>query len=283
MADTVTDRCRVAALLTCHNRRALTVAAIEAVDAAATAAGVELSIHLVDDGSTDGTADAVRAQFPSARIITGDGNLYWNQGMRRAWTDAIEVNPDYFLWLNDDLALQPDSLFRLLIAQRRAEADHDGKVITIGMTADPDTGEITYGGYRISAGLSRLRLERADPNDPGCDTMNGNCVLVPRRAVSEIGIHSAHYSHSFGDIDYGHRARRAGYFLHQMPGPVGTTAGNGDFARKISRLTPATARFVLTHPKGLPVREWLHFCRMHGGPLWPVNFVVRYLAILRWS
>lgn len=283
MADIVTEQCRVAVLLTCHNRRALTLAALDAVDAAARAAGVALSIHLVDDGSTDGTADAVRGRFPDARIIIGDGNLYWNQGMRRAWTDAIAVNPDYFLWLNDDLAIWPDSLSRLLAAQRGAEGEHDGKVITVGMTADPDTGAITYGGYRIKAGLSRLRLERADPGDPGCDTMNGNCVLVPFRAVAEIGIHSPHYTHSFGDVDYGHRARRAGYFLHQMPEPVGTTARNDDFTRKVSRLTPATARFILTHPKGVPVREWLHFCRQHGGPLWPINFIVRYLKILRWS
>jgi GT2 family glycosyltransferase len=111
--------------------------------------------------------------------------------------------------------------------------------------------------------------------------MNGNCVLVPARAVEEIGVHSEHFRHSSGDVDYGLRARKAGYQLFQSPHVVGHTPYNAEIHAKRARLTWSNRHFILCHPKGVPVTEWLHFCRAHGGLMWPVNFISRYLKILR--
>ncbi len=55
-------------------------------------AGLELSVYLVDDGSSDGTGDAVRQAYPSVSVIRGDGTLFWNRGMRKAWEDALKKN-----------------------------------------------------------------------------------------------------------------------------------------------------------------------------------------------
>ena len=76
----------IAVLLTCFNRRAKTLAALEALfkqDGAGTT--FALNVFLVDDGSSDGTGDAVRGAFPQVHVIDGTGDLYWNGGMRRAF------------------------------------------------------------------------------------------------------------------------------------------------------------------------------------------------------
>ena len=69
-----------------------------------------IEVFLVDDCSTDGTSTALQIQYPSIKIIQGDGNLYWNRGMHLAWkTAAASKEFDYFLWLNDDTLLEKNA------------------------------------------------------------------------------------------------------------------------------------------------------------------------------
>jgi GT2 family glycosyltransferase len=283
MTEKETSAKRVSVLLTCFNRREMTLAALSSLRDAASPSSIKYHVHLVDDGSTDGTGNAVREAHPEATVIQGDGSLYWNQGMRRAWQDAIPRRPDYYLWLNDDLRLLPGSLDRLLAFQLTQELHHGPRVISIGKTIDEETGRSTYGGYRIKGHLSRLNYRLLEPGEESCDTMNGNCVLIPARAVDDIGIHAQIFSHGFGDVEYGMRAVKNGYRLAESPVPVGYTSYNTAWLEKTSRLTRRNARFIFTHPKGLPLREWYYMCRTHGGWLWPANFVLRYLKMFAWK
>ena len=78
----------IAALITCHNRKSKTIACLERLFQQALPLGVLLKVYLVDDGSTDGTAEAVREKFPSVSVISADGSLFWCRGMRLAWKHA---------------------------------------------------------------------------------------------------------------------------------------------------------------------------------------------------
>ncbi len=271
---------RVIALMTCFNRKALTLEALGRFQVAAEAAEVACQVVLVDDASTDGTAEAVAAAFPEVRIIRGTGSLFWNGGMRKAWETARTLPHDYVLWLNDDVHLEPDSLGRFLAFQREQEAQRGPRVISVGKLLDPETGALTYGGYRVAPGLSRLRFVRLPAGTIECDTMNGNCVLIPAIAEAEVGISSPHFTHAVGDIDYGLRAREKGFAILECPEPVARLEKNADYMKKTSALTLSNWRFILFHPKGVPVREWYRFCRAYGGPFWPLNFGVRYAKMI---
>ena len=63
---------------------------------------------------------------------------------------------DFYLWLNDDTELEPDSLVNLLNAYREFEAEAQGRVILAGRIVDAKTGRTAYGGYLRRNGLSRL-------------------------------------------------------------------------------------------------------------------------------
>jgi GT2 family glycosyltransferase len=267
----------LAVLMTCFNRKATTLRSLAALDTAC--AGVaDYRVYLVDDNSSDGTAHAVAAQFPDVRIVKGSGNLYWNGGMRLAWQTAIPDNPDFYLWLNDDTVLRPDAIRDMLELYR---AQGFPKTIVAGRTVDPVTKSVTYGGYRKAPGLSQLRFRRLARDELYCDSMNGNCVLIPRGAVDEVGINSDKYRHAFGDNDYGLRASRHGYRIVELKNPVAEQSKNLDFIKSTSVLTLGNWRKILLHPKGVPAAEWWWFCRQHGGLLWPVNFLWRYLKMLR--
>src|SRR5438270_419711 len=101
---------RIAVLMTVHNRRDQTLQSLAALHGQKLRPKVCVDTYLVDDGSTDGTAEAIRRQFPNVKVLQGTGNLYWVGGMRLAFAEAAHVDYHYHLWLNDDTVLFPDTI-----------------------------------------------------------------------------------------------------------------------------------------------------------------------------
>jgi GT2 family glycosyltransferase len=103
----------LAVLMASHNRRDTTLACLRSV-ASQVGANVTLRVYLVDDASTDGTASAVRAEFPEVAVLDGSGDLFWSGGMRVAQEAASDAEPDFLLWLNDDVVLASGAVTTLL-------------------------------------------------------------------------------------------------------------------------------------------------------------------------
>src|SRR6185369_6198351 len=158
----------------------------------------------------------------------GSGELYWNGGMRRAFEAALREDPDFYVLLNDDTHLAPGALARMLEVHRARAQSGDEASIVVGSTLDPDSGQQSYGGWSkgpwYNPGSLRLVEPGAEPKP--CDTLNGNCVLVPRAAARRVGNLDPAFTHGMGDIDYGFRARGAGCSLWVSPGYVGECVAN---------------------------------------------------------
>jgi GT2 family glycosyltransferase len=245
---------------------------------------IRLSVFLVDDGSSDGTTDAVRTLAPTVQIIQGNGQLFWAGGMRLGIAAAMAADVDLILWLNDDTILFPGALAALLAtwAGMSAEGTHD--VIVVGSTQALETGAPSYGGVRRIGRFNRARTELIAPSATdalACDSMNGNCVLVPRSAALRLGNIDSAYVHGLGDFDYGFRAMRLGIALVIAPGFLGQCNRNPPLSAAPLRILSLRKRWqVLSGPKVLPVRAWATFCRRHAGPLWMLVFVSPYLKLL---
>jgi len=97
---------KIAVSLTCYNRKSKTRDCLQSFySATSDLQNVLFDIYLIDDNSSDGTAEMIEEEFPEVHLIKGSGNLYWAGGMRLAWTKAIESKIDYdgFLLINDDV------------------------------------------------------------------------------------------------------------------------------------------------------------------------------------
>lgn len=270
---------RIAVLMTCHNRKEVTLRSVSAIFSSALV-NVELMLFIVDAGSTDGTSESLEASPFNIKVVRASSDLYWNAGMRVAWDHAEIWNPDFYLWLNDDLELFPGAIAALLNEYLEYRASGKSKLIIVGRTICPDTGEITYGGYRHDSVTSRLTWRRLRSDERLCDTMNGNCVLVPSLAYQDIGNLSARFAHALGDIDYGIRANQAGFSVVELKAPVGNQRRNFQvYSGARVPLTLRNIQHVLIHPKGVPIQEWWYFCRTHAGVFWPINFLLRYLKV----
>jgi GT2 family glycosyltransferase len=262
---------RIAVLITSFNRRDLTMAALAALIAQRVIADTQLTIFLVDDGSTDGTGDAVRLQFPQVRVLEGDGTLFWNGGMRMAFESAKKEGFDAYILFNDDTFLYEDALERLVGCARDQLAA--GKpAIVVGSTRSPVTGKRSYGGLmKRSHGLV-VGMDVVMPlpsTSVSCNTMNGNFALIPAEIAEVVGNIEKGFRHSFGDIDYGLRASDAGFAVVVAPGYVGECSNNSTAGTWRDPSAPFAQRWKsLLSPKGVPVNDWLLFTRRHYGWRW---------------
>jgi GT2 family glycosyltransferase len=213
-------------IIACHNRKNLTVRCIEKAQAAADYAGARISFTVFDDGSTDGTADALAQMQVSLRIMHGDGSAYWASSMAHA-EGAVLANTDaaedgLIVWLNDDVALDLEAFARLGATVRGATGS-----VVIGATRDPVSGEATYSGMR-KAGIHPLRFDLVSPHDSTqcIDAFNGNLVMVPLAVAHLLGGIDGGFSHALADIDYGMRCKRAGVNVLLAPLTYGTCERN---------------------------------------------------------
>lgn len=279
MDDQRNNKVRIAVLMTCFNRREGTLRCLETIFAQGGAEALEFRVTLVDDGSTDGTAEAVLAAFPQVDLVQGSGNLYWNQGMRLAFAHASRRDCDAYLWLNDDTMLYPNALVRLCNTMQALEEAGITSIVT-GSTCDHTTGRRSYGGFRWHNGWPR-QLVPVQPSASApvpCDTMNGNCTLIPRRIAEAVGNLDSAFQHSFGDMDYGFRARAAGFAIYVAPGFIGSCRDNPAEGTWRDRRASFRKRWQhLNSPKGSPFPEWSLYCQRHLGRLWPLYSVSPYV------
>lgn len=274
------SRPELAVLMTCHNRREKTLACLQSLF---TQEGLawELSVVLVDAGSTDGTADAVRTRFPKVKIHIGASHLYWAGGMRLADEVAALQPSDFLLWLNDDVVLDRQAISNLLHTYREIIGP-TGSAIVVGATRDPTTAELTYSG--VVRALHRTRFSLVPPSAQAreAETMNGNVVLVSANARSQLGNLDPAFQHGMADFDYGLRARALGIPVWVAPNTVGTCSRNLPPSWKQATVKVPQRFQALRSPKGLPPRDWAVFTRRHAGSLWPFYWASPYVrAALR--
>lgn len=192
---------QIAVLLTCHNRREKTLKCLDSLFLASLPENHEINVFLVDDGSVDGTANAVKAKFPKVKVIQGNGSLFWTKGMYLAWESAKnEYDFDFYLWLNDDTFIMQNAL-EILLADSILKQDQS---IICGRCKSKQTDEITYGGYSLKNRGKIINNESLQL----CDYFNGNIVLIPRSAFQTVGNLDSGFVHCLGDYDYGLRAKK---------------------------------------------------------------------------
>ncbi|MFE1744411.1 glycosyltransferase family 2 protein [Coleofasciculus sp. H7-2] len=272
----------IAVLITCYNRKQKTLASLQALFNQVLPTDVNLCIYLVDDGSSDGTAAAVNQNYPQVKIIQGDGNLFWNGGMRVAFSEAIKHPHDYHLWLNDDTLIYPEALSNLLTTSHLLASKGDAAIVA-GATCDPDTNTVSYGGVVRSTWWHPFKFRWLEPGEKAirCDTMHGNCVLIPKEIFQAIGNLDPDFKHYAGDFDYGLRARRKGYTVWLAPSYIGTCSGNPLYANWMDSNLPIRERWQKAEqPKNFTFQERKLFAQRHAGILWPIYWLLPYRKLL---
>lgn len=271
----------IIALTTCHNRRGLTLRALRTLLNQNVPSGYRISICVVDGGSTDGTADAVEAEFPQVALLRGSSDLYWAAGMRFGWERYVRRrDPDYLLAFNDDISLYAFALERLLAVGGKLESQNCDAYAVSGAFVNPASGATAYGGAVKSSWWHPLRFRTMSPSDvpQECDTVNMNCTLISRRALHLTGFLADDFVHARADYDFGLRLIRGGGRAVLAPGYIGECSVNDCAGTSLQRDISISEQWRrLTGVKEQPFRERAVFFRRHGGRFWALYWALPYV------
>ena len=226
---------KLSVILVSYNTREMTLDCLRTLGAAL--AAVEAEIWVVDNASTDGSADAIAAQFPDVELIVSAHNLGFGPANNLAMKRARGA---YFLLLNTDAFPQGDA-----VAQMVSYLDAHARVGAVGPRLRNGDGShqesvhqvITPGhSWRNIAGLSRLN--KTPPHQTGCVAddcfLKGACLLVRREVWEQVGGFDERFFFYWEDADWCQRIANRGWELAYL-----------DEAR-------------VTHLSGASARHWIY-------------------------
>ena len=170
---------------------------------------------VVDNASTDGSAEAIRERFPEVEILRADRNLRFSGGNNLGIRHALRQGAELLLLMNNDTTVHPDFLTHLV--SRILSTDRAGMVAPKILYAK-DPSKIWFAGGEISFWTGTMRHTGIREPDSGTydavrdiDYATGCCVLVTRKMVEEVGLLDESYFMYGEDADWSMRTRKAGY------------------------------------------------------------------------
>jgi Predicted glycosyltransferases len=236
-----------------------------------------VEVVVVDNASSDGSADMVEREFPEVRLIRSGANLGFSGGNNLALEG---LTADYAFLLNSDATVAPGALDELVAF---ADAHPDAGLIG-PKVLNPD-GSIQFSCRRwptFAAGLYRnVYLGRLFPNNRPAsdylmqdfdhasvrevDWLSGCALMIRRACLEQIGPLDAETFFMYcEDMDWSLRAHNAGWEVLYFPGALVTHA--------IGRSSDNAAdRMIIEHSRSM----W-RFYRKH-----PAFFRDRVPALLR--
>jgi GT2 family glycosyltransferase len=179
------------------------------LEALAAQQGVEFETLLVDNGSTDGSVELVRAQFPAVRVLALPGNLGFAGGNNAGAREAIGR---HLVFLNNDTVVEPGWLAALrravdepgfALASSRVVYIHDPAVID-----SAGDGVLQWGGA-----FKRFHGTRSPDAGRSVEVFGvcGAACAVTKAVFDELGGFDEHFFVSHEDVDLSYRARLLGY------------------------------------------------------------------------
>jgi GT2 family glycosyltransferase len=194
---------------------------VETVQALLTSDYALHEIIVVDDASTDGSAEKVGQAFPGVTIVLNTTNVGFARSSNLGISRAIEHDAGYIFLLNNDAVVGPDTLSRLVAAI--AAHDKIGAVMpkvyfydkpqliqSTGLGINRNSGATRHIGWRQE---DKSQYDRPEEREG----LHGCAILFRREAWARVGPFWEPYFAYFEETDWCVRARDMGYRLLFVP------------------------------------------------------------------
>lgn len=252
--------CAVSIIIVNWNTREMTCACIASLPRSG--AAQEMQVILVDNASTDGSAEAIRTRFPHVQVIQNTEN----RGFAAANNQAFRIaRGDYVLLLNSD-TLVLDNVIENSVKYMQANPNvgvMGCRVLNADRTVQPTCSRAPSftNLFLLTSGMSRLpwprfvdryqmrRWNRRRERD--VEVVSGCYMLVRRKTIDEVGLLDESFFFFGEETDWCKRFRKAGWALRFAPIGEIIHYGGGS-AKKLNHrrdlmLTEALVRYHRKH------------------------------------
>jgi N-acetylglucosaminyl-diphospho-decaprenol L-rhamnosyltransferase len=232
-------------------------------------------VILVDNASTDGSADYVSTQYREVRLIHSGANLGFAAGNNLG---AGAASGSYLVFLNNDTVPAPDWL-SVLCAALDARPTFGLATSMLVLMDDPSTLDSAGDGY-LRAGGAYKRGHRGSTVEYGqSEEVFGACgaaFVVRRELFERLGGFDESFFMVYEDVDLSYRARLAGFRCWYAADAVVRHAGSATLGR-------ASANAVFFGQRNL---EWTWIKNTPASLLWrtaPAHLVYSLAAVAHYA
>jgi GT2 family glycosyltransferase len=275
---------RLSILICSFNTREMTLECVRSVRRETKVVSYEIIV--IDNQSSDGSADAIEAEFPDVRLIRAEGNLGFARANNVAATHA---KGELLLLLNPDTVVIDGAIDRLVsFADSQPQAKiWGGRTLFGDRTLNPASCWACMSLWTLFC--STLGLTVIFPNSEifnhecygrwkrdrvrKVDIVTGCLLLIPTRFWLDIGGFDPKYFMYGEEADLCIRARARG--ARPMVTPQATIIHYGsasDPIQAVKRIGVLKAKLTLIRQHWPPLRRWL------GELLFILSAVMRFLA-----
>lgn len=183
-----------------------------------------LEVIVVDNGSTDGSADMVATEFPECRLIRKSENLGFAEGCN-VGIDASTA--PWIAMLNNDTVADPDWALALVEAAKKAPPACGMLQSLLLFKSRPDTInstgiELTRSGGGRDRDWDKPRGHRAGADEIFCPT--AGAAAYRKEMLDAVRIPEGYFDREhfmyYEDMDLGWRARLAGWTAQYVPSSI---------------------------------------------------------------
>ncbi len=175
---------------------------------------------VLDNASTDGSVEAIRASFPAVEIISLTKNEGYagnnNVGIRA----ACEQGADWVFVLNEDTILAPACLEQLV---RAGESDSRIGIVGPLVYHHDEPGVIQSAGGELgphweARHIAQNEADRGQFAAPHrVDWISGCAILVRRAVIDQVGMLDTKFFYYWEEVEWCLRAGKAGWSLLHVP------------------------------------------------------------------
>jgi GT2 family glycosyltransferase len=184
-----------------------------------------LTVVVVDNGSKDGSPEAIASSFPAVELLRLPSNLGFAGGMNAGIRLALAGGADAVVTLNNDMVV--DSNFIAPLAEALDSDPRAGAACAQILFAD-GSDRIWYAGarYRRRRGYQgRHTLYGRPPLPPGTpayvtDRACGGAMLMSRSVLERVGLFDESLFAYAEDVDWSLRAHRLGLHVLVIPASI---------------------------------------------------------------
>ncbi|RPH80238.1 MAG: glycosyltransferase family 2 protein, partial [Nitrospiraceae bacterium] len=210
-----------------YNTRDLLLACLKSIQD--TTKDVEYELVVIDNASSDGSATAVRAQFPQVRVISNHDN----GGYAKACNQVVLVGRgQYLLFLNSDTVMRSGTLCRMMAC---LELQPD--VGAVSCLQRNEAGQVLRSCFPFPSVRDHLRysvwiptiIKQVGRDNPELDFTvsqdvewaNGACLMVRKELFEQLGGFDHRFFMYFEDVDLCRRIHQRGYRVrHAADGEI---------------------------------------------------------------